>query len=318
MRAARVWSGGGRSFWAPTYETSSQPDAARRSHPPGQVVNRCAFTVGVSSPACRVRGRAHWTSQRITRDAGRLRTPTDATARRGCSVASRPGTPRGSRLIRDLVRLPFMEHAPGVMDGSRGDPAVSAVAPSPGVVGMWAFIGTDIMGFGGLLLAFAVLRMRAPVWPDPADRHDRLLALGLTIVLVLSAAAAVALVGALRARRLGAARVWWTLTIVLGLGFIAGQAGEYASLVGSRKLGLTADHAAAMFYVLTGYHGVHVLAGLVAFVLLFPRRARLDDHVALRPAIGRAEVAVLYWHFVDVVWLILFPLLYLLPPVGHG
>lgn len=214
-----------------------------------------------------------------------------------------------------------MEHAPVGMSGSRGDLAAgvpASPAPSPGMVGMWAFIGTDVMGFGGLLLAYAVLRMRAPVWPDPADRHDRLLALGLTIVLVLSASAASALLGALRARRLGAARFWWAVTILLGLGFLAGQAGEYAGLAGPRRLGLTADQAAAMFYVLTGYHGLHVLAGVLAFAVLFPRRARVADDVALGAAVARAEVAVLYWQFVDVVWLILFPLLYLLPPVGHG
>lgn len=190
-----------------------------------------------------------------------------------------------------------------------------------GRVGMWVFLATDVMGFGGLLLAYALLRVRAGAWPDPATRFDRPLAAALTFVLLLSGATVSLAVAAAREGRSRAARVWLALTALAGLVFVAGQAAEFQGLAGARHIGLTADQAAAIFYVITAYHGIHVLVG-VAVLLAIAIRAKAktaEEAVGVRDRMaGEVDVAALYWQFVDVVWIVIFSALYLLPPVIRG
>jgi heme/copper-type cytochrome/quinol oxidase subunit 3 len=185
-------------------------------------------------------------------------------------------------------------------------------------VGMWVFLATDAMGFGGLLLAEALLRARASTWPDPALRLDRSLAAGLTFVLLASGATMTAALGAAREGRVAAARRLLLATATLGLVFVLGQAVEFRALVVDRHVRLTTDHAAGLFFVLTGYHGLHVLAGVV---MLVTRRIPLDGvSGGQRPPamIPGLEVVALYWQFVDVVWIVIFAVLYLAPGVIRG
>jgi cytochrome c oxidase subunit 3 len=93
-----------------------------------------------------------------------------------------------------------------------------------------------------------------------------------------------------------------------------GQGLEFHALATDRHLGLTADHAVALFYLIAGYHGVHVLVGVVVLALLAARRPSDDT----RARVATLEVASLYWQFVDLVWIVLFTALYLLPPVMSG
>jgi heme/copper-type cytochrome/quinol oxidase subunit 3 len=204
---------------------------------------------------------------------------------------------------------------------------LGARIPSPGKVGMWVFLGTDAMGFGGLLLAYAMLRARAPAWPDPAMRFDRSLAGALTFVLLFSGGTMSAAVAAMREGRVAAARVLMLLTALAGIAFTVGQGLEFHALATTRHLGLTADHAAALFYVITGYHGLHVLVGVLILAVVAsrsspPSPARGPSARALDPRmrarIGTLEVVSLYWQFVDLVWIVLFTALYLLPPVMRG
>jgi len=169
---------------------------------------------------------------------------------------------------------------------------------------MAIFLGTDAMGFGGLLLAYAVLRARAADWPDPGQRFDRTLAAVLTALLLASGVAMAAALAAIRAGR-PAAR-WLLATAALGAAFLAGQGIEFHALATAHHLGLDADQAMSIFYVLTGFHGLHVLAGVVILLA-----------VARRPAREALEVASLYWQFVDLVWIAIFTVVYLLP-VGAG
>ena len=192
---------------------------------------------------------------------------------------------------------------------------------SVGKIGMWVFLATDAMGFAGLLWAYAVLRTRATSWPDPAARTDRALAAALTFTLLLSGATMTAAVAAARRGERRAARFLIALTAVAGLGFVAGQAAEFHALLTVRHVGLSADHAAATFYLITGYHGLHVLVGVVVLLVVGSRQ---DIWIApgaggrRAPAAGILEVTSLYWQFVDVVWIVLFTVLYLLPRMSHG
>ena len=196
-------------------------------------------------------------------------------------------------------------HAPP-LTGPGGSPVAGAAAVPPGRIGMALFLGSDVMGFGGLLLAFALLRAQAAAWPEPALRFDRILAAVLTALLLASSATMAAALGAGRAGG-PAARRWLLVTAALGAAFVAGQAVEFATLASAHHLGLAADQAASIFYVVTGFHGLHVLAGVVILLA-----------VARRPAREPLEVASLYWQFVDLVWIVIFTVVYLLPARPRG
>ena len=186
--------------------------------------------------------------------------------------------------------------SPAPADAQNSSAAPIGALP-PGRIGMAIFLATDVMGFGGLLLAFAVLKARALGWPDPGVRLDRLLASVLTALLLASGITMSAALAAARAGR-STARRWLVITATLGAAFVAGQLFEFHGL-GERHLGLTADHAASLFYVLTGFHGLHVVAG-IAVLLGVSRRARPES----------LEVAALYWQFVDLVWIVIFAAVY--------
>ena len=184
---------------------------------------------------------------------------------------------------------------------------------------MWIFLGSDAMGFGGLLLAYAILRVRAAAWPDPALRFDRPLAAVFTFVLLFSGATMTAAVAMARAGKWPAARWLLWLTAAAGVAFVAGQAVEFQALASARHLGLTADHAAALFYVITGYHGLHVLVGVGMLAVLAARVTTDHKSAGAAAAVSTLEVASLYWQFVDLVWIVIFTVLYLFPPgVTHG
>ena len=186
---------------------------------------------------------------------------------------------------------------------------VRVEAVPAGRVGLWVFLGTDAMGFAGLLLAEALLRARDASWPDPAARFDRGLGSVLTLALLVSGATMAAAVAAARAERWAVARRLTLLTAALGAAFVLGQVMEFRALVVSRHVGIATDHAAGLFFVIAGYHGLHVIIGVAVLLALGGRRVGRE---------GSIEVAALYWQFVDVAWIVIFTVLYLLPAVHHG
>jgi heme/copper-type cytochrome/quinol oxidase subunit 3 len=179
---------------------------------------------------------------------------------------------------------------------------------------MWIFLASDAMGFGGLLLAYAMLRVRATAWPDPALRFDRPSAAVFTFVLLFSGATMTAAVAVARAGKWPAARGLLCVTAAAGAAFVAGQAVEFRTLAAARHLGLTADHAAALFYVITGYHGLHVLVGVGMLAVLATRTSAAANPARAAAGVSTLEVASLYWQFVDLVWIVIFTVLYLFPP----
>jgi heme/copper-type cytochrome/quinol oxidase subunit 3 len=121
----------------------------------------------------------------------------------------------------------------------------------------------------------------------------------LTTLLALAAA---------RDGRDAATRGWLAATIACALAFLGGQAFEYHHLLtGGARMGLTSDLFASTFYAVTGFHGLHVLAGVAIWTVTLARGA------GTLPPANRIEVAALYWHFVDVAWVPIFTFLYLLP-----
>jgi cytochrome c oxidase subunit 3 len=175
---------------------------------------------------------------------------------------------------------------------------------------MWAFIITDGMMFAGFLASYGFARLATPDWPPQGELFSLLFITAMTFVLISSSATMASAVGAARAGKLaeGARFIW--MTLAGGAVFLGMQAYEWSHLIaegaspwenpwGSPLFG-------AYFFLITGFHGTHVLSGLVVLLI-----------TGLRLKAGRSsatgvEMAGLYWHFVDLVWVFIFTLFYLL------
>jgi cytochrome c oxidase subunit 3 len=186
--------------------------------------------------------------------------------------------------------------------------ADQAAANSNVLLGVKLGILSEVTLFGALFAAYFVVRAASPGWPPASSHLERpeLLLPGLNTLLLVTSSATMQL--AVRSARAGdRSRIlrWMGLTLLLGGIFILVQAYEFLS----NGFGLDAGIFGSTFYILTGFHGAHVLAGLV-LIAVVANRARLglvtsDRHTAV-------EATSYYWHFVDVVWLFLFTTLYVL------
>ena len=177
---------------------------------------------------------------------------------------------------------------------------------SRGTHGMLWFIVTEATLFVMLFFSYFYLRHFATHWmPEPPK-----LTPALSMLAVLLSSSAVLHFGELSVRKghEATARLAIVLTIALGLAFLAIQASEYSEEL--RHVRPTDDAYGSMFYVITGIHGLHVVLGLLmlSFVLVLPRIGAND-----RPPHHPLKNAALYWHFVDVVWIVIVAILYLLP-----
>ncbi|HEX3902531.1 MAG TPA: cytochrome c oxidase subunit 3 [Polyangia bacterium] len=199
--------------------------------------------------------------------------------------------------------------ASAVLDdrGEETAPRIDALPPdeSRGTMGMKLVIVTEALLFLTLFFAYFYIGHRHPIWPDEPPKLRLALAL-LAILLVSSGTLQLSeqLLG--KGRRL-AARLLLLLTLVLGLGFVALQTLEYRNHL--RELRPTDDVYGSLFYVITSFHGLHVVAGLLmlGFVAVLP--SLTPSHSPHRPL----HNAALYWHFVDVIWILVVGILYLLP-----
>jgi cytochrome c oxidase subunit 3 len=194
-------------------------------------------------------------------------------------------------------------------------------------LGMWAFLVTEIMLFGGVLSGYSIYRSAYPAEFEEGSRHLNVLLGGVNTAVLLGSSLAMAL--AVQAAQLGRTRasfVFQLLTVVLGLVFLGVKASEYyteyvhgfvpaLNFNADREEWRTADlngGAVELFFVfyftLTGLHAIHMLIGVALILTLAAKthagRYSAEYHTPI-------EMGGLYWHFVDVVWIYLFPLLYL-------
>jgi cytochrome c oxidase subunit 3 len=175
---------------------------------------------------------------------------------------------------------------------------------------MWVFIVTDGLLFSGLLSGYAFLRMSSPIpWPIRSEVFSIPFIALMTFILITSSATMGTAVGAARLGDRKTAFRFLLLTIVGGIAFLACQAFEWTHLIheGARLTSNPwgAPQFGASFFVLTGFHGSHVLSGVVILLITAIRTG-----MGKTPAQG-VEMAGLYWHFVDLVWVFIFTLFYL-------
>ncbi len=190
--------------------------------------------------------------------------------------------------------------------------AASAEATCTGIpsakLGMWLFLVSEIMLFTGLLGAYIILRAGLPSWPAPGENLKISLAALNTFVLLSSSMTMALGVAAVGRKDIGRLRLFLAVTILLGLAFLGVKGIEYAEKFHHGHVpgsGIFWD----CYFTLTGCHGLHVLAGVLANLWVLWLTFR-KDFLEERGHI--VEISGLYWHFVDVVWIFLFPLLYLI------
>jgi cytochrome c oxidase subunit 3 len=193
------------------------------------------------------------------------------------------------------------------------EPTPQYPAIKPGMMGMYIFLASEVMFFGSLFAVYFYLAGSHGTWPPlaPAARPEYYVnwwpipAIN-TVILLSSGVTCHFALEALAHDNRPRFFMLQIATIVLGFGFEAGQLYEFISAFG-RGLNLQANTFASAFFTMTGFHGAHVLGGLVLLILITYRAAR--GQFSSRNHVGPAAVT-LYWHFVDVVWLFLFGVLY--------
>lgn len=185
---------------------------------------------------------------------------------------------------------------------------------SPGKIGMWLFLGTDAMSFSGLLIAYAVLRSTKP-WPVPEQALGGVFLSGImTFILICSSVSMVLCIDACKQRDKKGIRNWLLATIIGGAIFLGIQAYEYHHLM--TEMGMSFGSYAhgnglfsSTFFAITGFHGLHVLTGVLYLIWMYilALRGRFDNG-----DYGLLEIVGLFWHFVDLVWILVFTVIYLL------
>jgi cytochrome c oxidase subunit III len=179
--------------------------------------------------------------------------------------------------------------------------------PDHRMFGMVVFLIAESMIFAGLFGAYLVYRATLPVWPPEGTPERELLLPAINSIILISSSFVIHNADtAVKKNDIKGMQMWFGITALMGIVFLFGQGYEYAHL----EFGLTTNLFASAFYVLTGFHGLHVTIGVLA-ILSVLWRSRKPGQYGSENHFG-IEAAELYWHFVDVVWIILFILLYLL------
>jgi heme/copper-type cytochrome/quinol oxidase subunit 3 len=182
---------------------------------------------------------------------------------------------------------------------------VPATGIPTGKLGMWVFLVSEIMFFTGLIGSYIVLRLGAPSWPNSQE----LLNIGLlatnTVVLISSSLTMALSLDAIKRGSQTRLRLFLLLTALLGSTFLAIKVYDYLHMW-HRGLTIASSLFGSCYYMLTGFHALHVLSGVILLLSLFAAASR---GMFSEANYGRIEYSGLYWHFIDIVWVILFAIL---------
>jgi heme/copper-type cytochrome/quinol oxidase subunit 3 len=175
---------------------------------------------------------------------------------------------------------------------------------------MWAFLGSDCLFFGTFISTYMLYRGQSTSGPTPEGTFNIPYTSVSAFVLLMSSLAMVLALAAIQRGDVRRLRIWILATALLGMTFLGGQFYEFTTFYTEHGLSLHGNLFGTTFFVLTGFHGAHVTVGCIwlfsIFMLSFFGKIRQDNSLDV-------EIAGLYWHFVDIVWIIIFTLVYLVP-----
>jgi cytochrome c oxidase subunit 3 len=172
-------------------------------------------------------------------------------------------------------------------------------------LGFLIFLLSESIVFVSFFVTYAILRLKSPHWfPDGVTGLDVSKAALNTAILIFSSVIIHFAESALKAGKVITFRRLWLFTVALGIIFLFGQALEWKDM----PFGINAGPVGATFYLLTGFHGLHVLAGVILLLIMYIRSLAPGNYEAGHSGVSAAS---LFWHFVDIIWIILFLLLYI-------
>jgi heme/copper-type cytochrome/quinol oxidase subunit 3 len=200
------------------------------------------------------------------------------------------------------------EHGVAYALGAESGHHATSTGISNNKLAMWVFLGTECLLFGGLISTYLLYADRAVEGPQASELYDIPFTSVSSFVLLMSSLTMVLALSAQRRNDQRRARLWLLTTALLGATFIGGQVYEFTVFV-REGLGYTTNISGSAFYTLTGFHGAHVTVGILMLLSLVV--------ISLRGNLGRersetVEIIGLYWHFVDVVWIVIFTVVYLI------
>ena len=179
---------------------------------------------------------------------------------------------------------------------------------------MWVYLASDCLLFGGMISTYLIYKNRpaeiaglAGSDKIPSEYFDIPFTSMTSFILLMSSLTMVLSVNAVIRGDLKRMRLWLVATAVLGGLFLGGQAYEFTIFVVNDGLGFTTNVASSAFFALTGLHGAHVLIGVIMLLSVVALSFRRQMHAEA------VEVVGLYWHFVDIVWVLIFTVVYLIP-----
>jgi heme/copper-type cytochrome/quinol oxidase subunit 3 len=193
------------------------------------------------------------------------------------------------------------------------NPVVAGERTSTGLnhrkVLMWTFLGSECMFFASLISNFQVQRGRSLNGPYPDDVINIPFTSVTTFALLMSSLMMVLALAAIQRNDVRRMKIWLLACSFLGTLFLGGQFFEFTQFVAEKGLKLSTNLFGASFFVLTGFHGTHVTIGVIWLISLYFAAAR--GKITVKDSLS-VEIAGLYWHFVDIVWVAIFTVVYLL------
>lgn len=177
------------------------------------------------------------------------------------------------------------------------------------ILAFWLFLGGEAVLFGTLFATFLTLRNQVADGPSAKELFHLPLTAAMTVILLVSSLMSVFAIQAMHRGDKNKLAVWLSATVVLGLGFLGMEIYEFAEYVIHKGYGMTTSAFSSAFYTLVGFHGAHVLFGIAWIALLIGQLMKKGLTVVTAPKI---YVAAMYWHFIDVVWVFIFTVVYLL------
>ncbi|WP_274653033.1 cytochrome (ubi)quinol oxidase subunit III [Paenibacillus humicola] len=182
------------------------------------------------------------------------------------------------------------------------------------VLGFWLFLGAETVLFGTLFSAFLALRHQVGEGnPTPNELFELPMVAAATVILLVSSLTSVFAVQAMHLNKVKPMLIWLLVTIVLGLGFLGLEIYEFTNYVKEGHK-FTTSAFSSSFYTLVGFHGAHVAFGVLWIGLLIMQIA-FKKGLTVTTA-SKVYVAGIYWHFIDVVWVFIFTVVYLMGKVG--
>ena len=199
-----------------------------------------------------------------------------------------------------------------VLAGEHEEPTSTGLPTTK--IAMWIFLASECLLFGALITTYLLYRGKSAVGPYPGEIYDIPFTSVSSFVLLGSSLTMVLALSAIMRGDMGRFRAWTLTTVLLGSLFIGGQIYEFTTFV-REGLTLSTNLFGSTFFVLTGFHGAHVTIGILMLLTLlglsYTGRVRQEKSL-------NVELVGLYWHFVDVVWIIIFTVVYLIPDPSGG